>query len=108
MGDCVAEFIHLYSKTQLNVIAIYLSRAGLASWVVKSFIDLENYMTSLERVNQLASVPQEGGASPSIEPPAAWPVSGHITFDNVVLRYRETLTPALRGLSFEVRYVAGS
>ena len=79
--------------------------AGLASWVVKSFIDLENYMTSLERVNQLASVPREGGDEGKASvPPPQWPSEGRIAFDNVVLRYREGLSPALRGLSFEVRW----
>ncbi len=34
--------------------------------------------------------------------PAAWPHEGRIEFDNVTLRYREALEPALRGASATV------
>jgi len=37
------------------------------------------------------------------EIPAGWPTAGHVKFSDVTMRYRPTLDPALRNISFEVR-----
>jgi ATP-binding cassette subfamily C (CFTR/MRP) protein 10 len=36
-------------------------------------------------------------------PPYAWPSQGVVTFNNIVLKYREHLAPSLRGVSFTTR-----
>lgn len=70
--------------------------------VVISFITLESYMTSMERVSELAHVPQEE-PKPGVPAPANWPTAGRICFSNVRLRYREHLPPALKGFSLDIR-----
>lgn len=39
----------------------------------------------------------------STKPPAEWPSQGHITFENVQLRYRPGLPLVLKGLSLEFK-----
>lgn len=60
--------------------------------------------TNVERlVRLIKNAVQEGGDNvPSITPPLNWPSDGEIIFQNVELRYREELSPALKGVTFRV------
>ena len=40
--------------------------------------------------------------APAASPPRGWPAAGAVAFDDVVMRYRPELEPALRGLSLRV------
>jgi ABC-type multidrug transport system fused ATPase/permease subunit len=61
----------------------------------------EARFNSVERLRALADLPSEASpsAEPGREPPADWPAQGAVVFEDVVLRYRPDLNPALRGVS---------
>lgn len=64
--------------------------------------ETENLFTSVERVSSMSrKTPVEKPYNiPDKKPPSSWPSEGRIVFDNVELRYRPELDPALRNLSF--------
>lgn len=38
-----------------------------------------------------------------VSPPRQWPTAGSVLFDGVVMRYRETLDPVLKGVTFSAQ-----
>ena len=97
-----------------------LSMLGLTSFCTKMVVDVENNMTSVERLQTFLTIDQEGGPSPdgadvahvasaspgklaaAVVPTAEWPAHGSVQFSNVRLRYRPDLPLVLRGVSFSV------
>ena len=76
-------------------------------WLSREWADLEQELTSIERVVDYLppQIPQE---SPQIiedhRPPAGWPsINANVKFDNVVLRYDPSFDPVLKGLTFEIK-----
>ncbi|KAJ2123708.1 hypothetical protein IW147_002301 [Coemansia sp. RSA 720] len=70
---------------------------------VRSYTDVENSMTQLERVIEYVELPSE---APDIiedcRPAATWPDRGMIDFKNYSMRYRDGLDLVLKELSFRV------
>lgn len=62
-------------------------------------------MNSVERmVYYTENVEQEAPHEiESAKPPASWPSAGEIELQDVVMRYRPSLPPVLKGLSLSVR-----
>jgi ABC-type multidrug transport system fused ATPase/permease subunit len=82
-----------------------LTRLPLSLSSATDRAELENRMICVERMDEYATrIAQEPAwVLPSdSDLPAAWPHEGRIEFDNVTLRYREALEPALRGASATV------
>jgi len=67
--------------------------------------ETEAYLTSVERALDMAELPQENGLETggSVKLSAAWPSVGHLSFQNVCLRYRPGLPLALKGLTFTAK-----
>ncbi|KAG9255956.1 P-loop containing nucleoside triphosphate hydrolase protein [Emericellopsis atlantica] len=68
---------------------------------IRTYSSLELNMNAAERVIeycQLETEPQGGQ-----EPPAAWPTSGRVEIDKLVVGYAADLPPVLKGLSFSVK-----
>jgi ABC-type multidrug transport system fused ATPase/permease subunit len=68
---------------------------------IRNYSSLELNMNAAERVIEyckLETEPQDGQ-----EPPAAWPTSGRVDVDNLVVGYAKDLPPVLKGLSFSVK-----
>ncbi|XP_073525888.1 uncharacterized protein [Phyllobates terribilis] len=92
-----ASSMGLLLSYALNITSLLTAALRLASIA-------ENNLNSVERVGTYVDLPSE--APPVIEdsrPPPAWPSSGSIEFDDVVLRYRPELPPVLHSVSFKVR-----
>ncbi|KAG2423828.1 hypothetical protein HXX76_014988 [Chlamydomonas incerta] len=81
-----------------------LSVTTMMQYFVQQTAEVENHMTSVERMvayTQLPSEPPavaEGGG----QPPPGWPRSGALRFDDVSAAYQPGLPPVLRGLTFAV------
>ena len=99
---------------------------GLISFTIKTFCELENAMTSTERLRHFIAIPAEGGqaahrgsqkgavvAASAVEVAlareggasgaAAWPHAGRIRIQNLRMRYRPELPLALRGIDLDIR-----
>ena len=90
-------------------------------FLINTFTEAEAAATSVERIMALATeTPQEpphnllkdangdnvsgttAGGKQLVAAPEHWPTRGELSFENVWLRYRPGLEPALRGLTFKV------
>ncbi|KAJ9119462.1 hypothetical protein QFC24_005695 [Naganishia onofrii] len=74
------------------------------SWIVRQFAEVQNDSNSVDRVLEYANHLEQEAAHDIAEtkPPASWPQTGRIKFENVVMSYRPGLPPALKNLSLDV------
>ncbi|KAH7320049.1 P-loop containing nucleoside triphosphate hydrolase protein [Stachybotrys elegans] len=68
---------------------------------IRSYAQLELNMNSTERVIEYMELETESQGGQ--EPPAAWPTSGTIEVEDLVIGYADDLPPVLKGLTFSVR-----
>jgi ABC-type multidrug transport system fused ATPase/permease subunit len=84
-----------------------LQLCALFQWCIRQSAEVENQLTSVERIHEYGLIPAEGRRSnDSAEhppPPADWPQQGEIVFENVQMRYRENLPLVLNGLEVAVQ-----
>ncbi|XP_011073322.1 ABC transporter C family member 13 [Sesamum indicum] len=66
-----------------------------------SFTETEKEMVAVERVLQYMDIPQEKLTGQSLSDPN-WPSKGEIQLQNVTLRYKPSLPPALFDVSFHI------
>ena len=80
-----------------------ITLTGMLQWGVRQSAEVENLMTSVERVLEYSSLEQEAApTNPSGPvPPAAWPRDGVIEFREVFLSYAKDEPAVLRGLNFK-------
>ncbi|XP_017858861.1 PREDICTED: probable multidrug resistance-associated protein lethal(2)03659 isoform X2 [Drosophila arizonae] len=66
-----------------------MSMTGMVQWGMRQSAELENSMTSVERVIEYRSLKAEGefNAVGEKKPPASWPPAGQIVADDLSLRY---------------------
>lgn len=78
----------------------------LLNWLVRTNIQTENMMNSIERTNEYSNLPceeeEEGEDVLDLAPPDIWPSSGQIEFQNVSARYRPELDLVLENISFTI------
>ncbi|XP_060863100.1 multidrug resistance-associated protein 1-like isoform X2 [Metopolophium dirhodum] len=75
----------------------------LLNLLVRVTSDVETNIVAVERIKEYAETPQEAPWEvPSTQPPSEWPTRGEIQFQNLKLRYRESLDLVLKGLDFLV------
>ncbi|KDR22129.1 probable multidrug resistance-associated protein lethal(2)03659 [Zootermopsis nevadensis] len=77
---------------------------GMLQWGMRQSTELENQMTSVERVLEFTDVEQEPPLTspPDKQPPESWPSEGAITFERLYLKYPNTESLVLKGLSFAI------
>lgn len=58
-------------------------------WGMRQSTELENQMTSVERVLEYSSIEHEPDleSKPAVKPPKSWPSEGRIEFKHVFLKY---------------------
>ncbi|KAI4371822.1 hypothetical protein MLD38_010126 [Melastoma candidum] len=98
-----AENQQAFASTMGLLLSYALNITGLLTGVLRLASLAENSLNAVERVGTYVDLPSE--APPVVEsnrPPPAWPSSGSIKFEDVILRYRPELPPVLHGLSFFV------
>ncbi|VVC26208.1 Hypothetical protein CINCED_3A017920 [Cinara cedri] len=79
--------------------------AGAFQWGMRQSAELENQMTSVERVLEYTNVPQEGPleSAPDKKPPTEWPLNGEITFKNFYLRYNTNTAFVIKNLNVNIK-----
>ena len=71
-------------------------------WGVRQSAEVENLMTSVERVMEYTQLDQEATPStPALSPGSDWPSQGVIRFSDVRLRYAQGEKEVLRGVNFQ-------
>ncbi|KAI0661576.1 ABC protein [Cubamyces menziesii] len=88
------------------VLTYTTSLTQLCNMVTRQSAEVENYMSSVERIVQYSrqdQIPQEAPHEVSTNKPSPdWPARGEIEFKEVVMRYRPGLPFVLKGLSMHV------
>ncbi|TBU32613.1 P-loop containing nucleoside triphosphate hydrolase protein [Dichomitus squalens] len=92
---------------QIGLVLTYTtSLTQLCGMVTRQSAEVENYMSSVERILQYSRddvIPQEAPHEiPDHKPPPEWPAKGAIEFDQVVMRYRAGLPFVLKGLTLQI------
>jgi ATP-binding cassette, subfamily C (CFTR/MRP), member 4 len=81
-----------------------LGLTGMFQWGMRQSAEMENQMTSVERVIEFSNLEAE----PPLEtdkkddPGKGWPSKGFVTFDSLVMRYSKNDPPVLKGISFNI------
>ncbi|KAH7277454.1 hypothetical protein KP509_39G052600 [Ceratopteris richardii] len=85
------------------VIVQSLQLTGFIQYSVRQAAEVENYFTSVERINAYSNLPTE--AKPDTSPGIIekdWPSRGDIEFVNYTMSYRVDLPPILNEVSFKI------
>uniref|UniRef100_A0A1Q3F1A4 Putative abc transporter c family member 3 n=2 Tax=Culex tarsalis TaxID=7177 RepID=A0A1Q3F1A4_CULTA len=84
-----------------------LGMTGMVQWGMRQSAELENTMTSVERVVEYETVDPEPAleADDGKKPPKEWPQEGGVKFDKLSLRYQPDpdTDRVLKGLEFEIQ-----
>ncbi|KAK9869791.1 hypothetical protein WA026_003523 [Henosepilachna vigintioctopunctata] len=84
------------------VITEYIGLLTSLDWGMRQWSELENQMTSTERVVEYKSITTEPERPHVISLPENWPKEGKLQFKNVSLKYNETGPYVLKNISFTV------
>lgn len=80
-----------------------LSLISLSQWGVRQTAELENNMTSVERIMEYINLqPEEPQTNDLNQTPKNWPTNGLIEFMNVSLKYTENGDCILKSLNFQI------
>ncbi|EDV94900.1 probable multidrug resistance-associated protein lethal(2)03659 [Drosophila grimshawi] len=84
-----------------------MGMTGMVQWGMRQSAELENTMTSVERVVEYEDLEPEGEfeSKPNKKPPKDWPDEGKIVFDDLSLRYfpEKTADYVLRNLNIDIK-----
>ncbi|XP_046581519.1 ATP-binding cassette sub-family C member 4-like isoform X2 [Haliotis rubra] len=72
-------------------------------FLMRITVEVENYMTSVERILSYSKVAQEGPMESDRPPPDTWPMQGTISFSNTSLRYEDSLPYSLKHINFHIK-----
>lgn len=86
------------------IITQYIGLMGALQWGMRQWSELENQMTSVERLLEYSQVEREPDREGKLEKPLpeTWPQNGQIEFRKVSLKYNEGDPCVLKGLSFKI------
>ncbi|KAH9634095.1 hypothetical protein HF086_001297 [Spodoptera exigua] len=78
---------------------------GMFQWGMRQSTELENQMTSVERIQEYSNIESEPPlqSEPEKKPPPSWPEAGRIEFKHVFLYYVPSEPAVLNDLSFVVQ-----
>nr|XP_045582319.1 ATP-binding cassette sub-family C member 4-like isoform X3 [Procambarus clarkii] len=79
--------------------------SGMFQWGVRQSAEVENQMTSVERVIEYSNLEPEASLETEKDklPHPGWPEHGIITFEDVSLQYSDNEPPVLKNLNFCIR-----
>ncbi|XP_063633563.1 ATP-binding cassette subfamily C member 4-like [Cydia splendana] len=91
-------------KTKAGDVGLAISQGlilvNMVQYGVKQITEVISQMTSVERVTQYTTLPQEETAGPS--PPPGWPQRARLVFKDLYLRYDKEAEPVLKNLNITI------
>ncbi|CAH0722626.1 unnamed protein product, partial [Brenthis ino] len=77
---------------------------GMFQWGMRQSTELENQMTSVERIQEYSNIESEPPleSEPKKKPPPSWPETGHLQFRHVYLYYAPEEPPVLKDLTLDI------
>lgn len=86
------------------VITQVMMLIGQLQWGIRQTTELENQMTSVERILEYSDLPRERVKKTKKQEPLVndWPSNGRIVFKNVGLQYERQIDPSLKNLNFVI------
>ncbi|XP_050309948.1 ATP-binding cassette sub-family C member 4-like [Anthonomus grandis grandis] len=101
---CVMNSENFYGSTVGLVITQSMGLTGLIQWGMRQSAELENQMTSVERVLEFTRVEHEPDlhSAPDKKPPSTWPKKGRIDFIDTSMSYTPDEPPVLKHLNIEI------
>ena len=114
VGDALLFIVAMLVVTSRFSVSPAISGVVLANCVqvvlsmgvtTRQFSEVENDMNSTERLHSYATtIKSEAPLTlPPLKPPISWPERGEVILKDVVMRYRDGLPAALKGMSLQVR-----
>lgn len=92
------------SPGQIGVMLVYLFNMLPAfQWVMRQSCEVENLMTSVERILEYTNLEPEPLEEGNLKPLKDWPQAGHIKFENLSFGYAKNLPQVLNNLTFEIQ-----
>lgn len=79
-----------------------MSLTGMFQWGMQQWSELDNTMTSVERVVEYTEIKQEPNEEKK-GPPRSWPEYGMLEFQSVYLRYATNEPYVLNNLTFKIK-----
>ncbi|KAL0281168.1 UNVERIFIED_CONTAM: hypothetical protein PYX00_002233 [Menopon gallinae] len=82
-----------------------IALTGMFQWGMRQSAELENQMTSVERVFEYTHIEREPSSKSLADkkPPPSWPMKGAISFEKTYLYYDPQGAPVLHGVTFQIR-----
>jgi ABC-type multidrug transport system fused ATPase/permease subunit len=88
------------------ILSYSLSLTGALNWLVRTNVDLEMQMNSVERTQEYTKIESEGERSEGenrLIPSREWPTKGEIQFENACARYRPGLPLILNSVTVHIK-----
>ena len=87
------------------IISYALNVTSVLTWLVRTTADVETNIVAVERIKEYSDIPSEAAWESSLDdkPPATWPQTGQVSFENYAMRYREGLDLVLKSISCDVQ-----
>ncbi|KAJ6216249.1 hypothetical protein RDWZM_007406 [Blomia tropicalis] len=106
--SCVAIFLMIFyqgipSGTAGLALSMALGLTGMTQWGVRQSAEVENHMTSVERVIEYSNLEPEAELESLYKFPKNWPETGSVKFERVYLTYANCPEPVLKNLTFDIR-----
>ncbi|CAJ1079463.1 multidrug resistance-associated protein 4 [Xyrichtys novacula] len=99
--------LYLRDGLEPGAVGLALSYAvtltGMFQWGVRQSAEIENMMTSVERVVEYAELESEAPWETDKQPPPDWPTTGSVTFDRVNFSYSASAPLVLKNLTVVFR-----
>ncbi|XP_022166683.1 probable multidrug resistance-associated protein lethal(2)03659 [Myzus persicae] len=108
ISHVIFSFILISDVTNGRYVGLVVTQSIVLStmfqWVMRHSADLENQMTSVERILEYTDVPQESAleTAPDKLPPTDWPNNGQIIFKQLYLRYDLDTPFVLKNLNINI------
>lgn len=86
-----------------------VNMVGMCQWGMRQTAEIENQMTSVERVLEYADLPSEPPleSEPKHRPPTGWPEAGEIVFRELNFKYSDTSSYVLKDINIKIKPKVG-